>query len=105
MRKTGYLIVVLLVFCSNLVLAQAPAWGGGADQNDYSFGFTFSYVQSNFKIVKQPNWRAPFFDKLNNKNVTDSLKSINSNPVPGFAIGFLYRYSISDHLEARTNPA
>jgi hypothetical protein len=105
MSKTGYLLVVLCLLCSNLLRAQAPAWGGGADQNDYSFGFTFSYIQSNFKIIKKPDWRSPYFDQLNNKYVTDSLNSINSNTLPGFAIGFLYRYSISDHLEVRTNPA
>ncbi len=104
MSKTKYLLVVLFLFCSNLLLAQAPAWGGGADQNDYSFGFTFSYIQSSFKIIKKPDWRSPYFDQLNNKYVTDSLKSINSNSLPGFAIGFLYRYSLSDHLEVRTNP-
>src|SRR5947209_6044289 len=107
MNKTRYLIFLLL-FCSNSLLrAQdaVPAWGGGADQQDLSFGFTFSYVTSNYKIIKQPNWRAPFFDKLNNRYVTDSLNSIGSNSLPGFAIGFLTRYSFSDHLEVRVTPS
>ncbi|HEY4323123.1 MAG TPA: outer membrane beta-barrel protein [Mucilaginibacter sp.] len=106
MNKTGFLIIILL-FISNLLKAQlpAPAWGGGADQQDLSFGFTFSYVTSNYKIIKQPNWRAPFFDKLNNRYVTDSLNSISSNSLPGFAIGFLTRYSFSDHLEVRVTPS
>jgi len=107
MSKTGYLIIIIL-FISNLSHAQdvpAPAWGGGADQQDVSFGFTFSYIQSNFKIIKQPNWRAPFFDKLNNRYVTDSLNSIGSNNLPGFSIGFLTRYSLSDHLEVRVTPS
>src|SRR3978361_1192277 len=107
MNKTRYLLIFLLLLCSNnLLRAQesVPAWGGGADQQDLSFGFTFSYVSSNFKILRQPNWRAPFFDKLNNRYVTDSLNSIKSNSLPGFAIGFLTRYSIDEHLEVRINP-
>jgi hypothetical protein len=59
MIKTRLFITLILMGCSNLLFAQA--WGGGADQNDLSFGFSFSYVQSSFKIVKQPNWRTPFF--------------------------------------------
>ncbi len=105
MNKTRYLVIILSLFCSNLLLAQAPAWGGGADQNDLSFGFTFSYLTSNFKIDKKPGWRSPFFDQVNNKYITDSLNSISSKNLPGFAIGFITRYRLSDHLEARITPS
>jgi outer membrane protein with beta-barrel domain len=105
MIKTRYFTIVLLLFCSNLLLAQAPAWGGGADQNDLSFGFSFSYVSSGFKIVKKPGWRTPFYDQASHKNITDSLNSISSGSLPGFAIGFITRYRITDHLEARATPS
>lgn len=104
MSKTWYL-VILLLFCSNILLAQAPAWGGGADQTDLSFGFSFSYVKSNYKIIKKPDWRKPFFDTGTNKYITDSLNSIGSQGLPGFAIGFITRYRLSDHLEARVTPS
>jgi len=106
MSKNYYLTIILLLFCSNLLLAQsAPAWGGGADQTDLSFGFSFSYISSYFKIVKQPNWRTPYFDPGVNKNITDSLNSITSKPLPGFGIGFITRYRLTDHLEARITPS
>jgi hypothetical protein len=105
MSKTAYLTVILLIFCGNLLRAQAPAWGGGADQNDLSFGFSFSYITSNFKIVKKPDWRNPFFDAGSNKYITDSLNSISSGRLPGFAIGFLTRYRLTEHLEARVTPS
>jgi hypothetical protein len=105
MSKRVYLTIFLLFLCGNLLLAQAPAWGGGADQNDLSFGFSFSYVSSNFKIVKKPDWRTPFFDQGTNRNITDSLNSISSPHQPGFAIGFITRYRITDHLEARITPS
>jgi len=106
MSKNWYLTLILLLLSSNLLLAQAPpAWGGGADQTDLSFGFSFSYVSSYFKIIKQPDWRTPYFDPGVNRTITDSLNSITSRPLPGFAIGFITRYRLTDHLEARVTPA
>ncbi|HEY5325891.1 MAG TPA: outer membrane beta-barrel protein [Mucilaginibacter sp.] len=106
MSKNRYYTLILLLLCGNVLLAQSPpAWGGGADQNDLSFGFSFAYVGSNFKIIKKPGWRNPYFDPGVNKNITDSLNGIASNPLPGFAIGFITRYRLTDHLEARLTPA
>lgn len=99
--------LLILMCCSLGLRAQqfSPAWGGGADETDLSFGFSFSYVGSDFKIVKQPNWRSPFIDPETNRNVTDSLTSISSNTTPGFAVGFITRYRLTDHLEVRTTPS
>jgi len=105
MSKNFYLAIILFLFSSNVLLAQAPAWGGGADQNDLSFGFSFSYISSNYKIVKNPNWRAPFFDQGTNKYITDSLNSIGSARLPGFGVGFITRYTLTPHLEVRATPS
>ncbi|MDB5155273.1 MAG: PorT family protein [Mucilaginibacter sp.] len=99
-----YLAIIFILFCSKALFAQAPAWGGGADQADFSFGFTFQYVNSNFKIDKKPDWRSPYFDPGVNHIITDSLKSIGSKSQPGFGVSFLVRYRISEHLEVRTTP-
>ena len=104
MNKIRYLIIIFILFCGESIFAQAPAWGGGADQNDVSFGFAFQYVNSYFKISKKPDWRKPYFDQGVNRNITDSLNSISSKGSPGFAIGFIARYRITDHLEVRTTP-
>ncbi|SDT40841.1 probable protein-translocating porin PorT [Mucilaginibacter mallensis] len=110
MIKKRYLTIIVLLFCSNLLFAQeAPspfAWGGGADQQDLSFGFSFSYVSTYFKILKNPDWRSPFLDKQNgNAPVTSDLNSLSSPNSPGFAVGFLTRYRITEHLEARITPS
>jgi hypothetical protein len=105
MIKNGYLTIIVLLLSGNILLAQAPAWGGGADQTDLSFGFTFSYVSNYYKIVKKPDWRKPFFDAGTNSNITDSLKSISSKNSPGFAVGFITRYRLTDHIEVRGNPS
>jgi len=108
MIKKRYLCIILLLFCSNLLFAQdiPPAWGGGADQRDLSFGFSFSYVSTYYKILKNPNWRSPFLDKTNgDQAVTTDLNSISSPNSSGFAVGFLSRYTITEHLEARITPS
>ena len=64
MSKNGYLAIFCFIFSCNVALAQAPAWGGGADQTDLSFGFSFSYVTNYFKIDKKSNWRDPYFELL-----------------------------------------
>ncbi|MGZ3873844.1 MAG: type IX secretion/gliding motility protein PorT/SprT [Mucilaginibacter sp.] len=105
MNKKWCPAIILLLLSSNMLLAQVPAWGGGADQSDLSFGFSFSYVSSYFKIDKKPGWRNPFFDEGTNRYITDSLKSISSKSSPGFAVGFITRYRVTDHLELRTTPS
>ncbi|HWD87727.1 MAG TPA: outer membrane beta-barrel protein [Mucilaginibacter sp.] len=105
MSKTRYLLLFPLLFLGKSLFAQAPAWGGGADQQDYSFGFTFQYVSNYFKIDKKPAWRSPYFDAVEGKNITDMVNSISSPNTAGFAVGFLYRYSLTDFLEARTTPS
>jgi hypothetical protein len=105
MSKNGYLTIFCLIFSCNVAMAQAPAWGGGADQTDLSFGFSFSYVTNYFKIDKKSNWRDPYFDPGINKYITDSLKSISSKNASGFAVGFITRYRLTDHIEARITPS
>jgi hypothetical protein len=104
MSKYKYLAFILILFAAAPAFGQAPAWGGGADQNPVSFGFTFQYINSYYNITKKPNWRAPYYDAPNNRYLTDSLNSIKSNGSPGFGIGFIARYSLSDHLEVRSTP-
>src|ERR1700756_3147222 len=107
MSKKFYLLFFAILFCGELAFAQhPPAWGGGADQTDLSFGFSFAYVSNYYKILKNPTWRTPFLDKDNgNQPVTSYLNSITSPNTPGFAIGFLSRYRLTEHLEARVTPS
>ena len=87
MIKTFYPVVVCFFCCSNFLYAQkAPAWGGGADVTDLSFGFSFSYINSYLKINKQPDWKEPFLDpEVPRRTVTGDVTSISSPNAPGFA--------------------
>lgn len=108
MIRAGYLIVFLLVICTCKSWAQytiVPSWGGGADQQDLSFGFTFQYVNSDFKIVKKPDWQTAVPpSNINPFSYNGRLTSISSASVPGFGIGFITRYAFGEHLEIRTTP-
>ncbi|MCC8423901.1 outer membrane beta-barrel protein [Mucilaginibacter sp. UR6-11] len=105
MIKLRYLLLILSFFCGDSLFAQSvPKWGGAADQKDISFGFSFSYVDSYFKIDKNANWRDPFIDKDGVK-VTDPLNTISSPGSQGFAVGFLARFMLTEHLEARVTPS
>ncbi len=101
-----YILFLSMFFWVRSVAAQqvTQAWAGGADQSKFSFGYTFQYVNSSYKILKKPDWRTPYFDQGTNRNVTDSLNSISSPGTSGFALGFLARYSVTDNLEIRTVP-
>lgn len=105
MAKKLLLLMVLGLCCRSVLAQHVPAWGGGADQQDFSFGFMFQYVSEDFKILKKPDWRKPYYDTDTRKNLTDSLNSISSGATPGFAVGFITRYSLGEHVEIRTTPA
>ncbi|RYY35409.1 MAG: PorT family protein [Sphingobacteriaceae bacterium] len=101
-----YLLFIALFCCVGTSQAQrVPAWGGGADLTDFSFGFSFSYVTSYLKIDKQLNWQQPFPDVETGGNLTPGLRGISLPNAPGFAVGLLARYTLTSHLEARTTPS
>ena len=105
MHKKRSLFILILLISGKFAFAQVPAWGGGADQTDYSFGFSFQSVTSYYKIWKKPNWQSPYFDPGVGHNITDAVTSITSPNAPGFAVGFLGRYSLTDFLEIRATPS
>src|ERR1700712_2740618 len=108
MSGIKYVLITLLLACTNLLFAQdhPPSWGGGADEHDLSFGFTFSSVNNYFKIYKNPDWQTPFLDKQNgNQAVTSPLTSISSKNTPGFGVCFITRFRLTDPPEAPVNPS
>lgn len=102
--KKAILFLVALLF-SKLTMAQVQAWGGGADDNTVSFGFSFQYLLQDYKIVRQDSWRTPIRDPETGKDLTSPLTRVSSKPTPGFTVGFITRYRIAEHLELRTTPA
>ncbi|TDG35107.1 PorT family protein [Pedobacter changchengzhani] len=102
MIKKLSLIIVLFLFAVQL---HAQNWGGGVDDEDVHFGFSFQYISAEYKIIKTPNWRDIFYDPIDGEQITSKLNSISSPPTPGFGIGFVVNKRISKNLDFRVTPS
>ncbi|MNY10646.1 hypothetical protein D3C86_1436340 [compost metagenome] len=102
MKVKPYLLLgCLLAVCS----AKAQNWGGGVDDDNLHFGFTFQYIASEFKILKKPDWRTPFNDPDTGLPVSGPLKSVSSKSSPGFGIGFVVNQRINENGDFRFTPS
>jgi hypothetical protein len=97
---------VLIILCLLLAgSARAQNWGGGVDDSNVHFGFTFQYVSSEFKILKKENWRSePYIDQDNPDLVPSKLKAISAVPSAGFGIGFVVNKRLNDNSDVRFTP-
>jgi hypothetical protein len=82
---------------------KAQNWGGGVDDDDIHYGFTFQYLSSEFKILKKAAWREPF-DPFSQSQLADSLNSIQSRPSAGFGIGFVGNKRLTANTDLRVTP-
>ncbi|RZJ86874.1 MAG: PorT family protein [Chryseobacterium sp.] len=101
-------LVILLFFSMTVFTAKAQNWGGGVDESDIHFGFTFQYISSEYKILKKRDWmseRLDLSDPSNNVPVTDRLNAISSKVSPGFGIGFVVNKRINEHIDLRFTPS
>lgn len=101
---------MLFIFMAPGVSAQEN-WGGGVDDEVLHFGFTFQYVNSEFKVLRRADWRTPFNDRvgpdkadLSDALLNDSLYSVSSAGSPGFGIGFVSDFRLSDRFNLRFTP-
>jgi hypothetical protein len=108
MKKLIGLIGICFLYSSSLL---AQNWGGGVDDDAVHFGFTFQYLSSEYKILKKPDWREPFRDENgqtfldeNGLPVSNRLMSIQSEATPGFGIGFVSNYRLSENSDLRFTP-
>lgn len=99
--KSGLLFLCLLVGLS----ARAQNWGGGVDDSNLHFGFTFQYISSEYKILKKPNWSVPYTADLDaGVPGPNSLTAISSESSPGFGIGFVVNKRLLENADLRFTP-
>ncbi|MGY3054820.1 hypothetical protein ACVWYG_003029 [Pedobacter sp. UYEF25] len=106
MRKK--FVFLTMAICVLQLSANAQNWSSAADDEDWSFGYIFQYVSAEYKILKNPNWREPFYDYKENilgEQITPRLTAISSTPKPGFGLGFLISRRITENFQIRTTPS
>lgn len=84
---------------------KAQNWGGGIDDNNLHFGFTFQYVSSEYKILKNLDWKNVDLNRWElRSDVPAGLSSISSKPSAGFGIGFVINQKIHENIDVRLTP-
>ena len=92
----------------------AQNWGGGVDDEDIHFGFSFQYISAEYKILKSANWQNAFFETEDGNNVTygpagrpitQRMRAISSPPSVGFGLGFVVNKRISENFDLRATPS
>ncbi|MET0572574.1 MAG: outer membrane beta-barrel protein [Pedobacter agri] len=106
-------LILTLIVVANASFAQN--WGGGIDDEDWSFGFNFQYISAEYKILKNANWRAPFYEVPNTLGVsydpnsglpvTNTLNAISSPPSQGFGLGFVMNRRLAENFDVRATPS
>lgn len=97
-------ISLLGLFLFTFVAANAQNWGGGVDDENIHFGFTFQYTNSLYKVQKKSNWRERFIDPDTKVPITDTLSALYGKSSPGFGIGFVVNGRISNNADIRLTP-
>lgn len=109
MRKCIGAVVIFLF--TALGSSAQDNWGGGVDDEVLHFGFTFQYINSEFKVLKKPQWRTPFSalypEYQHDPSETilyDSLYSVSSSGSPGFGLGFVSNLRLGNNADLRFTP-
>ncbi|MFC4211449.1 outer membrane beta-barrel protein [Pedobacter lithocola] len=106
-------LIISLVTITTTAFSQN--WGGGVDDEDFHFGFSFQYISTEYKILKNADWRRPAFETANGnsftyvndggRQITQPLKAISSPPSAGFGLGFVVNRRISENFDIRSTPS
>lgn len=103
MIKKITLIFFFFVFTVNA--SKAQNWGGGIDDTNINWGYSFQYIVSELKITKNSNWRDPFFISEPGPNALDELTSISSPTSVGFGVGFVINGRVNRNVDVRVTPS
>lgn len=101
-KKLTLFFIVVFLSTSH---TKAQNWGGGIDDTNINWGFSFQYIISEYKVTKNSNWRKPFFDDAFGANVTDSLRGIASPLSQGFGVGFVVNGRVNNNIDVRFTPS
>lgn len=93
--------LLILIFSTG----KAQNWGGGIDDTDLHFGFTFQYLSSEYKILKKADWKeSPGYITDLPSHVPRGLSAISAKSSPGFGIGFVVNQKVLENVDLRLTP-
>lgn len=104
---------IWLIFVSCLlILAGAPSraqqrlqrWGGGVDDEMLHFGFSFHYINADYKIALKPGWQTPFLAP-EDAWTADSLYGVSSPISHGMGLGLLADLKLTENANLRFTPS
>jgi len=79
-------------------------WGGGVDDENIHFGFSFHYINADYKIVLKPDWQSPYSDPSQGSSLADSLYSVSSPFSHGVGLGLLADLKLTENANLRFTP-
>jgi len=78
-------------------------WGGGVDDETLHFGFSFHYVNADYKIALKPDWQVP--DPSASPADTLSLLGVYSPFYQGVGLGLLADVKLTENANLRFTPS
>ncbi|GGG95361.1 hypothetical protein GCM10007415_33200 [Parapedobacter pyrenivorans] len=104
--KTSTPIFIVYAIC---VFMLAPAygqqrfqrWGGGVDDETLHFGFSFHYINADYKIALKPDWQLPHPDATEMGN----LIGVSSPFYHGMGLGLLADLKLAENINIRFTPS
>ncbi|GGC19207.1 hypothetical protein GCM10011386_08860 [Parapedobacter defluvii] len=109
--NTVRLILALSITALLLMALPSPAqqrfqrWGGGVDDEPLHFGFSFHYINADYKITLKPDWQAPYSDYPNSSFSADSLYGVYSPFSSGVGLGLLADIKLTENTNIRFAPS
>lgn len=104
MRKT---LILLFATFAAISSAKAQNWGGGVDDKNINFGFTFQVLTSEYKTLKKPDWRDPYYDLTQNgprEPLHGGFRYINAENKVGYGLGFVVNKRVAKYTDLRLTP-
>lgn len=97
------LVGVLFMACPVDAQERYQRWGGGVDDENIHFGFSFHYIHADYKIVLKPDWQTPYSDASNSISA-DSLYGVKSPFSHGVGLGLLADVKLTENANLRFTP-
>ncbi len=91
--------MLLLASLAAVGQQRQQRWGGGVDDETIHFGFSFHYIQADYKIALKPDWQAP------DPDAPSDLIGVSSPFYHGVGLGLLADLKLTENANLRFAPS